>query len=255
MIAKNTISEIRRRFEVLKPYVAFVKLGTESEAMSFEEMSLIRDIVLCPAICKIGGPDAQNDIFTLFRMGIHSLVGPMIESAFAVEKFLAATAKYDPESSFLELAINLESICGLNNLDKIFAALTSRINRVNVGFSDLAASMRSTVSSPDVIAGGQEIQKRCSSAGKLFTWGGTVTVQNIRMRLEAHRPDYFETRLFVFKTDNVWEKAEWVVEEALRIEGLIEAYTADAYRKRADLSEAREKSIRTRLPEELRLAS
>ena len=47
-----------------------IKGGTEIEAMSFDELEVMREISLdiLPMIVKIGGPEARNDInFTTYR--------------------------------------------------------------------------------------------------------------------------------------------------------------------------------------------
>jgi hypothetical protein len=64
---------------------------------------------------KIGGPEAVRDMMDSSIIGVKGLVGPMVESAFGLKKYITAINNNIPESIIpsLNLYINVETINGL----------------------------------------------------------------------------------------------------------------------------------------------
>lgn len=228
----------------LSPHVAFVKVGTESEAMTLQQISLLMSITNTRIVCKIGGPDAQSDILGMHAIGISSFVAPMIESPFSVKKYNDAVSKTIGFDSAEELCINIESIIAFANIDDILQS-ANNIHRVNVGFSDLAASMGTDVMDPGVLRLGKSLRKKCKIIGKPFSFGGTVTPENIEPRLACMEPDGFETRLLGFQ-GNVNHPA-LIVRKALEFEEAFENYLADIQQTLLNLNTRRIAAIRKRL--------
>ncbi len=232
--------------EELSKFVTFLKVGTESEAMMLPFIAMLINLVRKEkVVCKIGGPDARTDIHEMYRIGILRFVGPMIESPFGVKKFIEAITKTVGLSSIEELTINVESITAFNQIDDILAASNDQIHRINVGFSDLAASVGGTVTDLELLRMAKELRNRCKIIGKEFSFGGTVTPENIEKRLEFLEPDGFETRMFGFS--GTIANAAVVVKKALEFEAAVESYFAANQQRLVNASINRAASINKRL--------
>ena len=60
---------------------------------------------------KIGGCEARNDIFFCSNLKVDSIVAPMVESSYALKKFIQVV----PKEYLGNLFINLESKTAFNN--------------------------------------------------------------------------------------------------------------------------------------------
>ena len=98
-----------------------LKVSTEDAGMSFEEVSevyrLFNDIL--PIVLKIGGPEARNDIHNAVKIGVSGIIGPMIESSYALEKFVQSVEEVAGGIKFAKLSkhINIETITACDNLE------------------------------------------------------------------------------------------------------------------------------------------
>ena len=71
--------------------VSAVKQSTEDEGSSFNDILLMRKITKKNRIklnIKIGGCEAKNDIFFCKRAKVDSIVAPMVETEYALRKFI-----------------------------------------------------------------------------------------------------------------------------------------------------------------------
>lgn len=225
--------------------VAFIKLGTEAEGMLRWHMPLLQSITGKEAVCKIGGPEARSDLFEIFALGITRFVAPMVESQFAVEKFIDAVEKTVGIESASELTLNIESIQAFKNLDEIMSAAKTNIHRINCGFTDLSQSMHYNVNDPYVLEMGKALKTRCRLIGKRFSFGGSISVSNIERRLDFLQPDFFETRLLVFPGD-VKDPAS-IVGRGLEFEMLFENYLGSIQKMFVDTHESRAAGVAKRL--------
>jgi len=148
----------------------------------FEAEGLARDDVAVEALyaarngtdylVKIGGCEAKSDVAYLQRFGITSVVAPMIESAFAMEKFMGML----PTGAFLHIGVTIETINAVRRIEDILAAGTALTN-VTIGRSDLTASYRGTgVNSHDTIAMVKTVARAGRKRGLEITMGGGINV-------------------------------------------------------------------------------
>ena len=71
--------------------VTGVKQSTEDEGSSFNDILLMRKITKKAGVklnVKIGGCEAKNDIFFCKRTKVDGIVAPMVESKYALQKFI-----------------------------------------------------------------------------------------------------------------------------------------------------------------------
>ncbi len=68
---------------------------------------------------KTGGCEAIKDMYEARVIGVSRIVAPMIETPYALKKYLAATKLvFSPEErEEVRFLVNIETITGYNNLD------------------------------------------------------------------------------------------------------------------------------------------
>ena len=118
-----------------------VKQSLEDEGASFEDIERMRNITLAANLnlnVKIGGCEAKNDIFFCKKIGVDGIVAPMVESQYALNKFIQVVENNKKNS----LYINLESKLAFDNINEIMNSHNFRLLRgVVIGRSDLAGSL------------------------------------------------------------------------------------------------------------------
>ena len=124
--------------------VTGVKQSLEDEGASFKDIIIMRKITKAANVdlnVKIGGCEAKNDIFFYKKIKTNSIVAPMVESEYALRKFIQCAGVRKQTS----LLINLETNLSLINLNKILKSKSFRfLDGVVIGRSDLAGSLNLT---------------------------------------------------------------------------------------------------------------
>src|SRR5580698_626607 len=85
----SLLFEMRERF-----HVTGIKAEFEAEGTRMEEAMRLKDVASRSGLglnIKIGGCEAIKDMFDAASLGSERIIGPMIETPYALKKFLAAT--------------------------------------------------------------------------------------------------------------------------------------------------------------------
>ncbi len=121
--------------------VSGVKQSTEDEGSSFDDILLMRKITKRIGVnlnVKVGGCEAKNDIFFCKRAKVNGIVAPMVESKYALKKFIQCAGRNKKNLLFMNFETNL----AVRNLKSIVSSEYFKfIDGVIVGRSDLAGSM------------------------------------------------------------------------------------------------------------------
>lgn len=117
---------------------ASLKGEFEAEGLSREELAV--EVAWAARrgidyLCKIGGCEAKSDLLFLERLGVTAVVAPMIESAFAMSKYMDAL----PAGHFRHVGVTIETVDAVERIEAILNAGT-RLTNVTIGRSDLTAS-------------------------------------------------------------------------------------------------------------------
>jgi hypothetical protein len=88
-----------------------VKTSFEDEGATFEEIIRLKEICnngKTKLHLKIGGPEAIRDLKDSMIIGVKGIVAPMVESAFALKKFIQACNTHLPPDvlSYTQLSFN-----------------------------------------------------------------------------------------------------------------------------------------------------
>jgi hypothetical protein len=134
--------ELRKNYDVVG-----IKTEFEAEGVRFDEFHRLKEMTMLaelPITLKIGGAEALSDIYFGKSIGISHLVAPMIESAFAVKKFVSAItdAYMSDEIEDIVPEINVETITGHNNFSEMLALPEyTKLGGVVIGRMDMVHSM------------------------------------------------------------------------------------------------------------------
>jgi len=128
-------------------YFMSVKAEFEHEGARLEELLRLREITLRAGLgitFKIGGCEAVTDLRAARDLGVEGIVAPMVESAFAMKKFLAAVDEVYSVDELRDvgLHINVESIQGARSFPEMLEQPEfARLSGVTIGRGDLANSL------------------------------------------------------------------------------------------------------------------
>lgn len=191
-------------------FVSGVKAEFEAEGTRLEEALRLKEIVAKAGIgltIKIGGCEAIRDMYECRTIGVERIVAPMIESEYALRKFLLATMMVFPkeEREDVKFAVNIETIQGVNNFEKMLALDEIHVlHGVVMGRVDLTGSMglsREDINRPEVF----EITKQVFVKSKEFhlenAIGGGVSAYSLPFfrDLPDGTIDRYETRKVIFE--------------------------------------------------------
>jgi len=208
----------RRMVEILQQgrerhgYVS-IKAEFEAEGTRPDELLRLMDIaraVGLPLTVKIGGCEAIRDLFESKQFGARYIVAPMVETSYALEKFVAAknTVFSEDELQDTDFLFNVETATGYEHRIQIAdrAARPGGVNGIVFGRVDFVGSMsarRDSINSEFVTEKVCEIAQLCRTRNLDLVVGGGVSrdaipaLQQIR-KIHLTR---FETRKVVFPAE------------------------------------------------------
>jgi hypothetical protein len=157
-------------------------------------------------LVKIGGCEAKADVNYLAALGITSIVAPMIETAFAMEKYMEIL----PANRFKHVSVTIETITAVGNIEDIINAGT-KLSEVTIGRTDLTASFKgSGVESAETMEMVRGVAKTAKKRGLKVTMGGSIN-KATRLLLAGDKElqdliDYVETRKVVMPINKFLEE-------------------------------------------------
>jgi hypothetical protein len=180
----------------------FLELKGEFEAEGLSRNDASREAIIAARqglgyLVKIGGCEAKADIDFLVEIGVTSIVAPMIESGFAMSKYMDMI----PPAKFENIGVTVETKTAVENIDEILS-FSSKLTEVTIGRSDLTASYGgSDVESSRTLEMVKMVAGKARARGFHVTMGGTISKKTIET-LQQDRElfmliDYVETRKVV----------------------------------------------------------
>jgi hypothetical protein len=209
-------------------------------------------------IVKIGGCEALRDMRDLASMGrVENVVAPMIESPFALQKFINMSRKVADESGFRpHLYFNLETVSAWRSFDEILdlASSSDQVHGVTFGRGDFAESLGLARSEVDSSAVSDVVLQACQKVvarNLKFCVGGSITAKSIGVlrdlsRLNAHA---FESRKISWFFDDIPpsdEEFTMNLEAGLRFELDWLESKRERYLRMADEDESRRSALKSR---------
>lgn len=191
-----------------------VKTSFEDEGADFNEVLILKtfcDRNDIPLTLKISGGEAIRDIKDANKMHIEKLVAPMLESKFALEKFIQSCKKHYLVSEG-KLSINIESKTCYDNLQHISTSPHfSQLSSLTVGRGDLVQSMEldrynGAVDSEEILNMTKNVFSLARKHNMGCTLGGSMTSSSEEFVIKLIKEDLldkFETRNIIFDTDSL----------------------------------------------------
>lgn len=187
-----------------------IKAEFEAEGTRLEEALRLKEVITKAGLdltIKIGGCEALKDMYDSRAIGVTRIVGPMIESAYALKKFLACANLAFPEDERKEVdfLINVETITTVRNFDEMLQLPNiAELKGVVVGRVDMTGSMgltRSDINSDAIHAICEEVLVKAKKFnGMECVIGGGVSAESLPFfdKLTQGNLDKFETRKVLF---------------------------------------------------------
>ena len=190
--------------------VVGVKAEFEAEGTRLEEALRLKEVVSKAQLdltIKIGGCEALKDMYEARVIGVSRIVAPMIESPYALQKYLMAAKLAFPEEEFNETSflINIETICGYENLSKILSIPEiHELDGIVLGRVDMTRSMgyaREYEHSPRILEISKDIFTKSRQKNLECVLGGGVCAETIGFinSMPSGLVDRYETRKIIFK--------------------------------------------------------
>ena len=221
----------------------------------FEAEGLTRDSVAAeaawaarhglPYLVKIGGCEAKSDMRFLMMQGIESIVAPMIESPFAMQKYQEML----PDGAFEHVGVTIETITAVERIEAILDA-GIKLTEVTVGRSDLTASFGgSGVNCPETISMVKTVARAARARGLKTTMGGTVNAETLNLlQVDDELRDLIasvETRKCVMPVEKFLEPESLM--DAFAVETALLDMQIASYGEISNAAQARASVLRERL--------
>lgn len=218
----EVLKELKEKYQVVG-----VKAEFEAEGSTFDEIELLKNIasqVGLELAVKIGGCESVRDLRDIKKIGANTIVAPMIETSYAMKKFVNAltTVFTKEERENINFFINIETITGFTNLEDIIS--TDELNEISgiiLGRTDLAGSLglaKTEVNSLQILNIAQIMSKKLQSLNKDFIIGGNITVESIPFFEKINYINGFETRKVVFNKTTDFYSISTGINKAIEFE-------------------------------------
>jgi len=189
-------------------HVKGIKAEFEAEGTRLEEAMRLKDVVATAGLglnIKIGGCEAIKDMLDATSLGAERIIGPMVETPYALQKFIrAAQMVYGNNFDQIELLVNIETFTAYQNLDAMLKIPEiCHLNGIVIGRVDFVGSMglaRDQINSQTILDISIDIAKKAKEKELTVVVGGGVSVDSIPFfnAFPKDHLDRFETRKIIF---------------------------------------------------------
>lgn len=198
-------------------HVIGVKAEFEAEGTRLEEALRLKEVVSKAGLdltIKIGGCEALKDMYEARVIGVSKIVAPMIETAYALKKFLAVTKLVYPKDEHEQVSflINIETIDGYQNFDSMLALPEiDLLDGIVIGRIDMTGSMgisKEEINSDQIFNIAKDIITKAKQKGLECVIGGGVSAHSLAFfnNLPKNSLDRYETRKVIFKCPEALHK-------------------------------------------------
>ncbi len=222
--------------------VVAIKAEFEAEGSRTDELVKLNEIVFradMDLYIKIGGCEAVRDLDQCRVLGATGIMAPMIETPFAMSKFVGAVNKVytKEEQKEINFIINAETKTCVENLTEILAEGQDILNSVVVGRVDLSGSYglkRDQINSDFIYEVTRKICEAVKQKGLLAGMGGGISLDAMPfVEKMADVIDKFETRKIVFSKEGISKDIDSGLKKAMEFETLYLKNKCEFYERMA----------------------
>jgi hypothetical protein len=205
--------------------VVGMKQSFEDEGVLLDDVITVKRITeLCglQSYVKIGGCEAKTDLYNCVRLGVNGVIAPMVETPFALSKFINIICDYP---SKIDPYIVIESKTAYENINDILELSKNNLKGIIVGRSDFSKSYdldKSEVDSDFIYNKVEDILVKAKSYDLTTTMGGNVSIKStefIKKMYDKKLLNKIETRNVVIKlTDQNINNIDEVIQKSLDFE-------------------------------------
>ena len=201
----DTLKDLKENHHVIG-----IKAEFEAEGTRLEEAMRLKEVITKAGLdltIKIGGCEAIKDMYEARTIGVKTIVAPMIETPYAMKKYVKATNFVFPkeEREEIKFLINLETITGFKNIDDFVNEENfSDIDGVVLGRVDMTGSMgltREDINSDQIFEIARVISEKMKNAKKDMVIGGGVSAHSLPFFKKLPYLSRFETRKIIFDAE------------------------------------------------------
>ena len=191
-------------------HVVGIKAEFEAEGTRLEEALRLKEFVTKAGLdltIKIGGCEAIKDMYDARTIGVKTIVAPMIETPYAMKKYVQATKFVFPEEERKEIKflINLETITGFKNIDEMIKTPSfAELDGIVLGRVDMTGSMgltREDINSDKILNIARIMSEKMQLVNKDMVIGGGVSAHSLPFFKELPYLSRFETRKIIFDAE------------------------------------------------------
>jgi len=191
-------------------HVVGVKAEFEAEGTRLEEALRLKEVITKAGLdltIKIGGCEALKDMYDSRSIGVTRIVAPMIESAYALKKYIQSARKAYPaeERDTVDFLVNIETISGYNSFDEMLAIPeVKELDGIVLGRVDMTGSLgmgRDDINHDRIFEIANDLLPKAKKHGMECVIGGGVAKESIPFfkRLTEGVLDHYETRKVIFE--------------------------------------------------------
>jgi len=191
-------------------HVIGVKAEFEAEGTRLEEALRLKEVVTRAGLelaIKIGGCEALKDMYDAKSIGVNKIVAPMIESAYALRKYLQMAKRVfaDIEHKAVSFFVNIETKQGSDNFQEMLGIPEFKdLDGVVLGRVDMTGSLgmkRDDINADAVREIACNLFTVAKEAGLTCAIGGGVAKESLPFfrALPKGCLDYYETRKVLFQ--------------------------------------------------------
>ncbi len=210
--------------------VVGVKAEFEAEACRLNEVMRLKEVADKAGLgitLKVGGAEAITDMYHAQHIGVTGLIAPMVESAYAMRKFLQAIKTYFSKDlqDYIHFGVNIETYLAYQNLPQILKERDIRLlSNITLGRVDMTGSLemgRNDINHERIYAIAEDMFGQVKKRGLRTTMGGGIAkeaVPFIRKLVRKKLLDHVETRKIVFHLPKALANLEKGVVKANKFE-------------------------------------
>lgn len=188
--------------------VVAVKAEFEAEGTRPDEFHRLLELAQRADIkiaLKIGGCEAVSDLLATKVYGVDYVIAPMVETAYALTKFIEAKNKtHGSMRERTEFLYNLETETTLRNMDEMLPIAKGGVDGIVFGRVDFTLSRglpRTAINERQITDAVLQVARVCADNELELVVGGSVSSEAVPAlrEIQAIRLDRFETRKIIFE--------------------------------------------------------